>query len=131
MSYYSTIIGRIEYDDEETAQSVYSSFARTVDIQLNGTVIQFDGHYRNIGRRLESELLEDAVSYDLVETTTDGVFKGYVYYDGLHEDYELEEWGEEHVSQPPQKEEFDDESVWWDNYVDWQSKVEVEFAQTH
>lgn len=66
MSEYSTISGRIEYPNEEMAESMFNDLYKPDTIEIEENVIRFNrGLYRNLGRLL-------ATSND-----TNGVLKRY------------------------------------------------------
>src|SRR5438132_6717257 len=91
MSYYSTISGRIQVSSAQGMAVVHEHFDEWTDPQAEGRVefrdsrIDFNGYYRNIGRRIEPCLRQlhqmgELADVNLDEETTDG-FEADLHYD--------------------------------------------------
>lgn len=142
MSKYASIDGVIRFDNREAFREtvqILQDIKMEDNISLspgesveqsedNPWVINFErGNYRNILRHID-RLVVGGSSGGLVAATTDGQFTGHVETTyGYSVDYELDEWAEEYapaLSQAePQKEDYDSESDWFDDYATWQADV--------
>lgn len=144
MSQYSTVKAFFKYSTEKECRELFeklnsegysTSDSKGTDIFMTSTqeawkLVIPEGYYRNLNRFFDL-LKEKAVNWNIIETTTDGVFVGTISTPNEEDEFELEEWV---TSKPisltqsrPDKSDYETESAWFDEYTDWQATVENKF----
>lgn len=104
------------------------------DVDVNAKVISIPcAHYRNLSR--VEFFIKDGEGYKgrgtVLMTSTDGCFQGYEIVDGVETVHDLEDWAKENLegddAVAPKEEDYDDHDDYFQNLVDWQQNVEMEF----
>lgn len=147
MSQYSTIKASFNYQSEGQCKSMLkyldshgyttSSSKLTSDIfcyhntdEDQWVLVIPTGGYQNLNRHVD-ELQEKASSWKYIETTADGEFKGYISTSDERTEFDLEEWVTNHSNElmdsRPNKEDYETEDDWFEDYTDWQMEVENHF----
>lgn len=146
MSFYASISGSVKFFSKEDFDEVLNqlidgeyvkdnnfvegngriSETEVNDIdpdQLSITIPLF--HYQNLTRILDSLPLYVG---NIVITTTDGCFQGYVIQNGTETVYELKDWAKQNqLEDEPQRNEFESDDEYYENLTIWQMDIETEF----
>lgn len=136
MSYIATMQGEVEFPDQAALENAEEELERmsgdngfqgirVVDDSLTVT-IEF-GVYRGLGAHLD-RIFQYAAGGYVIGYSNDSGWEGFVETTRGRDHTSLEEWAAENgFDNRPDKDDFETEDEWFDNYVDWQSEVELAF----
>jgi len=144
MSFYATIEGQITYQTPQAFDAALALLEKggwvkdgefrdeagavMRDAEDDGPCVDREhliltipcGLHRNLATVLDQ--LFHGGTGQVIATSTDGVFTGWVFVDGLETAYDLDAWGREHVGPVPDPDDFE-------AHCRWQAEVESRFHE--